>query len=384
MTVNTKLRINWILPGANMAGGTKSNRLIAEAMQRRGHDVRIFYSDVVRPWPPLSQPRQLFRRVRHEVAVRGKQRHQLSASEVPVIGVGHRPIEPDDVPDADVVVGTWWETMEWIKDWPATRGLKAYFVRGHELFGGDPDRVRATYRLPALKLVISTWLQRLMVSEYGDPNAVLVPNGADWSQFGSEPRGRQDRPTVGLVFSPATINGADTAFEAIYRVQQELPELRVVCFGSNPIDGRWTAPRNLEFHLRPPQSMIPELYRSADCWLLASMTEGFGMPGLEAAACRCPVVATRCGGPEDYVEEGVNGYLVPVADSEAMAAAILKVLTLDETRWKAMSESSYAIAKRFDWDHSAEILEDALMKVVRESERQKGDCEAVGSSECRR
>lgn len=370
--MSTSLRINWILPGANMAGGTKSNRLIAEAMQRRGHDVRLFYANVARPWPSLSQPRRFFRRVRNEVALRGKQRHQLKSSEVPVIAVGHLPIVSDDVLDADVVVGTWWETMEWIEDWPASKGAKAYFIRHYELHGGDPERVKATYRMPALKLVIARWLQRLMADEYGDYDAVLVPNGVDWSQFGSEPRGRQDRPTVGLLFSGAAWKGVDTAFEAIRLVQQSCPELRVISFGAAPIERSRVTPDQFEFHLRPPQEMIPTLYRSADCWLLPSTTEGFGMSGLEAAACRCPVIATRCGGPEDYVEDGVSGYLVPVGDPQAMSHAILRVVTLDEDRWKAMSNASHAIAERFDWDRSAEILEKALLKAVREQDDLNG------------
>ena len=75
-------------------------------------------------------------------------------------------------------------------------------------------------------------------------------------------------------------------------------------------------PKNLDFSLRPPQDQIPHIYRKSDCWIVSSITEGFGMPGLEAAACRCPVVTTRCGGPEDYVQDGVSGYLVPVGDAQ--------------------------------------------------------------------
>jgi hypothetical protein len=36
-----QLRINWVLPRSNPGGGIKSNKLIAEAMLRRGHDVRL-------------------------------------------------------------------------------------------------------------------------------------------------------------------------------------------------------------------------------------------------------------------------------------------------------------------------------------------------------
>ena len=88
------------------------------------------------------------------------------------------------------------------------------------------------------------------------------------------------------------------------------------------------------------------------------------MPGLEAAACHCPIVSTRCGGPEDYVEDGVSGFLVPVGDAVAMADAVCRVLKLPDDKWRTMSQASYNISKRFDWDRSAKILEDTLLHAV--------------------
>ena len=41
----------------------------------------------------------------------------------------HRPILATDLPDADVVVATWWETAEWIEKFPASKGRKFHFVR---------------------------------------------------------------------------------------------------------------------------------------------------------------------------------------------------------------------------------------------------------------
>lgn len=366
------LRINFILPRGTLSGGVNVTRLIGEAMVRRGQTVNLVFSTAPKRWPRPWQIRRLSRRSRLAIRLLGKERHHLQNSTTNLVPIRHYPVTSDDVPDADVTIATWWETVEWIAKWPASKGVKVHFVQGHEVYSKNPNRVKQVYRLPYLKLVISRWLQRVMVEEYGSTNAVLVPNGVDRDQFGATERPKASVPTVGLVFCPAAIKGADTAFDAIRRVQQELPELRVVCFGTMAIERRRIAPRNLEFHCRPPQSVIPELYRSVDCWLLPSTTEGFGMPGLEAAACRCPVVATRCGGPEDYVEDGVNGYLVPVGDPRAMSEAILRVVTLDEDRWKAMSDASHAIAKRFDWDRSAKILERALLRAVQEHESQNG------------
>ena len=89
------------------------------------------------------------------------------------------------------------------------------------------------------------------------------------------------------------------------------------------------------------------------------------MPGLEAAACYTPVIATRCGGPEDYVSHGHSGFLVGVDDVEALSKAILDVVELDESAWRRMSAASYQNSLRFDWDRSAQILETTLLEAIR-------------------
>ncbi len=359
-----KLRINWIMPGANLSGGIKSNRLIAEAMVRLGHDVNIVFIALSKPWPKIWKPRRWLRRVRDELAICERQHHHLEHSFATLIPVMDHKIRPNHVPDADITIATWWQTREWIEDLPATKGIKAYFIRHHEIHGGDPERVAATYRMPGIKLVISKWLQSIMAEDYDDPKAVLVPNGVDWLQFESQPRGRATRPTVGLLYGREEWKGATTAFEALRLIREKFPHLRAVAFGSSLILKAYNPPQWLEFHLRPEQDEIPRIYQQTDCWIVPSTVEGFGMPGLEAAASHCPIVSTRCGGPEDYVENGRSGYLVPPSDPVAMANAACSVLELADDQWRAMSRASYEISKRFDWDLSAKILENVLYHAV--------------------
>lgn len=359
------LRICWVLPGTGLSGGVKSTRLLAEAMVARGHDVTIAYPRSGPPWPSPLHVGSFARRAMKAWRARGEEsQHHLESSTARLIPVAGRDVLPRHVPDADVVIGTWWETLESLLHWPAQKGIKAHFVRHHEIFGGDPERVRATYRLPIQKFVIARWLQRLMSEQYGHPETVLVPNGVDWVQFNSEPRGKAPAPTVGMLYSHVTWKDSDTAFAAIRIAQKSVPELRVVAFGNKPLQPTHDVPKNFDFTIRPPQDRIPHIYRSADCWLVSSITEGFGMPGLESAACRCPVVSTRCGGPEDYVQDGASGYLVPVGDANEMARRIVDVVTQDDTRWRAMSEASHNLARAFNWPRSAEILEGALLSMI--------------------
>jgi glycosyltransferase involved in cell wall biosynthesis len=81
------------------------------------------------------------------------------------------------------------------------------------------------------------------------------------------------------------------------------------------------------------------------------------------------VVSTRCGGPLDIIDEGVNGHLVNVGDTVALADKTLKVLTLSDTDWLSMSEAAHETALRFTWDDATDLFELALVRAIERTER---------------
>lgn len=89
------------------------------------------------------------------------------------------------------------------------------------------------------------------------------------------------------------------------------------------------------------------LLRAAEVVVQPSLSEGFGLGVLEAAAAARPVVATRCGGPEEVLEDGVSGLLVPPADPPALARA-LDSLLCDPERARRIGEAAARRAASFD------------------------------------
>jgi glycosyltransferase involved in cell wall biosynthesis len=60
------------------------------------------------------------------------------------------------------------------------------------------------------------------------------------------------------------------------------------------------------------QARLAELHRGADCFVLPTRGEGWGMPILEAMACGLPAIATNWSGPAEFLTEE-NGYPLPIS-----------------------------------------------------------------------
>jgi glycosyltransferase involved in cell wall biosynthesis len=80
------------------------------------------------------------------------------------------------------------------------------------------------------------------------------------------------------------------------------------------------------------RSDIPAVMNALDVYVLSSSAEGFSLTTVQAMASGVPVVATRCGGPEEIVEDGRTGYLVPPRTPAALAEAVRRVAESDTTR----------------------------------------------------
>jgi glycosyltransferase involved in cell wall biosynthesis len=104
---------------------------------------------------------------------------------------------------------------------------------------------------------------------------------------------------------------------------------------------------------------MPSLYAAHDIFVFPSLVEGMPLTLLEAMASAMPVVTTETSGMQDVVESGVNGLLVPPADSERLASAVERVCRSKELR-KQLGQAAQATMRDYTWDRVTRKLEGIL------------------------
>ncbi|MGH9931396.1 MAG: glycosyltransferase [Pyrinomonadaceae bacterium] len=179
----------------------------------------------------------------------------------------------------------------------------------------------------------------------------VIYNGVDTDRFSpaeSEEQKRAARRNLGLPEGKSLLLAIGTTivekgwldlFEALARLREEVADWDLVMAGtpraSEDLDLLAEArARGLggRVHwlgaIAPPK--MSDLYRAADTFVLASHNEGLSNSLLEAMASGLPIVVTDVGGHSEIVDSGVNGYLVPPRDVEALALALRDALTMRE------------------------------------------------------
>ncbi|MBE9186692.1 glycosyltransferase family 4 protein [Microcoleus sp. LEGE 07076] len=359
------MKITFVLPTLGLTGGMRVLSIYTELLQKRGHKIFIV-STPQRQRTLKQQVRSLLKGRGWESAPKKELSHFDKVDvEIRILDTD-RPVTDLDVPDADVIMATWWETAEWVDKISPRKGAKVYFLQHYEAFEYVPKgRVEATWRLPMHKIAVAQWLADKARNEYGDLSVSLVPPTVNTKQFYSpKPRSKQSVPTVGLYYSTTPWKGCDLALKAFSIAAKKIPNLRLVAFGSgeNP-PSYLPLPRGTEYNKAPTQDQLKDYYSKCDAWLFSSRSEGFGLPILEAMACGTPVIGTPAGAAPELLAGG-GGILVNPENPEDMARAIEQICQLSDAEWLAMSETALNTVINYTWEDATALFEAALYAAV--------------------
>jgi sugar transferase (PEP-CTERM/EpsH1 system associated) len=200
---------------------------------------------------------------------------------------------------------------------------------------------RAAWSRADRVLSVSSRLAERMTAETGFPfdRIMTLRNGVDLSRFGRQRRD-EARQALGLPLGGFIIGTAGrlvpvkdqaTLLEAVARVRAAGHEVTLVLAGDGPLkDDLESRAASLGISLAVRFlghcDRIETVFSALDVFILSSVSEGMSNTILEAMASGLPVVATRVGGADELIEDGVSGVLVRSRSAEAIAAAIMDML----------------------------------------------------------
>ncbi len=210
---------------------------------------------------------------------------------------------------------------------------------------------------------------REFVSQYFEGPYEIIPNGIDVERYGGEvdpfPWAGDGTPRilfVGRFGEPR--KGFKYLLRALPLVHQQFPTARLVVVGTGPrerFDGEMEryGVRGVDFVGFVPAAELPRYYASCDLFCAPSIArESFGIVLLEAMASAKPVVASAIPGYASVMTAGQEGLLVPPKDPQALALALVRLLS-DRPLRVELGNAGRATANRYAWPRIATRVLDA-------------------------
>lgn len=223
---------------------------------------------------------------------------------------------------------------------------------------------RWKYRQVALFIAASRAIADMLVAD-GIPRdrVTVVHDGIDVARVAHLPAAdlRQEfwfphgSPVLVNIAALVPHKGQKFLVEAMARVRRVVPDAQLVVFGDGELRPALEAQirdLGLDKHvvLAGFRDDVLALAKSADLFVLSSVTEGLGSTLLDAMAMGLAIVGTRAGGIPEAVQDGVTGVLVPPGNSDALAEAIVRLLRDAPARRRLGDAGRARVADEFGVD----------------------------------
>ena len=229
-------------------------------------------------------------------------------------------------------------------------------------------REKRTYALADRLVCVSRPLAAHVKAHTG-AEAAVIHNIVDTDTFACARRAPHEDGAFRFVSAGNLIprKGFDLLLRAFARLTESGIDARLTLIGGGPEDAALRslaaslgAAERVRFTGALRREEMASLYSASDAFVLASRRETFGVVYIEALAAGLPVIATCCGGPEDFVDES-NGILIPPEDEDALLAAMERMARTADS-YDAAALAAFA-AERF----SPKTIAEQLTKLYKET-----------------
>ncbi|MBI2042630.1 MAG: glycosyltransferase family 4 protein [Candidatus Nealsonbacteria bacterium] len=224
------------------------------------------------------------------------------------------------------------------------------------------------YRKAAFCIAASSAVKKNF-EDIGVKKVAVIPNGVDLSRFENIKRQPREKFIVITVARLEKVKGVEYLIRALVDTRCQPSELMVIGDGSRRKDlenlvKQLKSEDSVEFLGEIPNEKIPFYLAMADCFVLPSIQEGFGIVVLEAQAAGLPVVASGVGGILDLIEDQKTGLLVEPGNVGQISEALFKIQSNPDFA-KMLVENAKNVLPKYNWQNIANRVYDIYQKVKR-------------------
>jgi glycosyltransferase involved in cell wall biosynthesis len=204
-------------------------------------------------------------------------------------------------------------------------------------------------------IMVSSYQQRTFEAAGVEPSRMFMAHfGVDLDVFSPGERDEDDVFRVLFCGSITQRKGISYLVEAFRRAELGRAEL---VFAGRAVGSRqpWIDQPRVRHVDALPRPKLARVYRSADVIVLPSLIEGFPSTPLEAMACGLPAIVSENTFGHDVIEDGVDGWVTPIRDPDAIAEK-LRILYEDRDLRRRMGVAARRKAEQFTWARYGESL----------------------------
>lgn len=219
------------------------------------------------------------------------------------------------------------------------------------------------------------------VIHHGIDHKKFHPNASTKDTYNKYPQLKGRR----IIFHPARMGiakGCDVSIKAFNIIHRRFPESMLVLAGTkNTIDWGAIQQKDIAYFLRLIKffglekdvlvdaymlEQMPGLYAASDIVIYPSTAmEPFGLTMLEAMSTAKPMIVTAAGGMPEIIQDGINGYVVPIKDFESLAGRVCRLLAEDRICEDFGSTGRQMVEHQFTKEIMAEHHIEAYEKLLR-------------------
>lgn len=234
-----------------------------------------------------------------------------------------------------------------------------YFAQGYEPYfenGNDYAIAELSYKLPDKILTISDYLS-FRYKDMFDQTSTIISNGINYDLLHKKNTSLKPK-VITISLRNNYLKGDFILLDLIKKITKKYKDLEInIMYATKTIKFPFNDNKSIKInkYLGPlNRKEIANIFQQSDIFIDCSLTEGFGLMALEAMTAGNVAIVSNSGGINEYIDDGINGFIVNDVNNVYSYIKVLDKLLNDTNIYKEIKNNSLETIAKYDYDYIVE------------------------------